>query len=143
MRGTEKSSTARVRNSLLPKPFDLIRDPPQLAGYRCNKVPSNFQRRVTQTYQRPVRGGVLIFLDQPTSRFGNEVDTQKQRDCWNARRAKLKSLGNVSHVLTMRFAEKPRIVSQRHPHLPQHDKGSSNVGRGVLGGKQRGRSPLF
>jgi len=97
------------------------------------EITRGLQRTVTNAEQRLICGCVLALLHQPACRLGNKIDAKKKWYGWDECRAELKSPSYVAAVKDGQVSRKAKHNAKSHPHLPGHNKGTSDICWCVLG----------
>lgn len=78
---------------------------------------------------------VAALLDIPPGRFWAEIDTDQKGDRGNEGGTEFKPPGNVSNPLQRQIGAKAKEDAEGDPHLPTHNKTTSNRSGDIFGGK--------
>lgn len=103
-------------------------------GVDVVEITSSLKRGVAETKQGLVGLAVETLLHVPTRRFGAEVDADDQRNSREEGRSELETPGKLSDVVHGKIGAETEEDTESCPHLPCHDKTSTNRGRYVFGG---------
>lgn len=98
------------------------------------QVACGLEWTVSEAEKRLVCLADSSFLQEPTRRFGAEIDTNEKRNCWEERTSVLQSPCNVTSIDEHQVGACAKEDSKGCPHLPGHDETSSNIGWSALSG---------
>lgn len=78
---------------------------------------------------------MTTFRNKPSRGLGDKVDPQDEWNSGDLGRSELQPLGNIPNPSDGKVGRKAQHYAKCHPHLPGHDKCTTNVGRSVFGRK--------